>query len=122
MSLFNTIKLNGKEWTHDINWRLNDDKKCDSGRLYSFEAARTNCPQGWHLPTKEEWESILLWDLKEFEPKLNGLYCCGHYADSGKRAYYWTAEGDIMNFGDKWGVRSALPLSYCQVRYVKNVD
>lgn len=28
------------------------------GTLYNWEAARTACPAGWHLPTDEEWKSL----------------------------------------------------------------
>jgi len=25
------------------------------GRLYTWEAAQRACPEGWHLPSDEEW-------------------------------------------------------------------
>lgn len=28
------------------------------GRLYTFSEALTACPNGWHLPTDEEWKSL----------------------------------------------------------------
>ncbi len=28
------------------------------GRYYSWEKAETSCPDGWHLPTNEEWEHL----------------------------------------------------------------
>ncbi len=28
------------------------------GRLYDWQSARKACPNGWHLPTKEEWETL----------------------------------------------------------------
>lgn len=28
------------------------------GALYNWEAARTACPSGWHLPTEEEWQTL----------------------------------------------------------------
>jgi uncharacterized protein (TIGR02145 family) len=30
-----------------------------SGRLYDWETAKTAVPRGWHLPSKEEWETLL---------------------------------------------------------------
>jgi len=30
------------------------------GRLYDWETAMTVCPTGWHLPTKEEWEALIM--------------------------------------------------------------
>ena len=29
------------------------------GGLYSWDAARSSCPQGWHLPAKSEWEELI---------------------------------------------------------------
>lgn len=28
------------------------------GRLYTWEAAKNSCPDGWHLPTNEEWRIL----------------------------------------------------------------
>lgn len=30
----------------------------DYGALYNFEAAKSACPTGWHLPTKDQWNSL----------------------------------------------------------------
>jgi len=33
---------------------------CDKyGRLYDWETAITACPNGWHLPSKEEWKALM---------------------------------------------------------------
>jgi uncharacterized protein (TIGR02145 family) len=29
------------------------------GRLYAWKAAKTACPDGWHLPTREEWRELV---------------------------------------------------------------
>jgi uncharacterized protein (TIGR02145 family) len=29
------------------------------GRLYNWAAAKTVCPKGWHLPSKEEWDVLI---------------------------------------------------------------
>jgi len=34
-----------------------NDKKY--GRLYDWETAKNICPKGWHLPTKEEWQTLI---------------------------------------------------------------
>ena len=34
------------------------DKEIGYGRLYTWEAAKKACPEGWHLPTAEEWEEL----------------------------------------------------------------
>ncbi|GAA3555718.1 FISUMP domain-containing protein [Snuella lapsa] len=37
----------------------NSDNCFIYGRLYSGDAAQTACPDGWHLPSKEEWETLI---------------------------------------------------------------
>jgi uncharacterized protein (TIGR02145 family) len=35
-------------------------KNCDTyGRLYYWETAKTVCPNGWHLPTSDEWKELV---------------------------------------------------------------
>jgi len=29
------------------------------GRLYNYKSALTACPSGWHLPSKEEWQTLV---------------------------------------------------------------
>ena len=43
------------------SWCLNDNAgKCEvNGRLYEFETAKAACPDGWHLPSKAEWETLI---------------------------------------------------------------
>jgi len=37
----------------------NRKKNCDElGRLYEWEAAKTACPSGWHLPSEDEWDIL----------------------------------------------------------------
>jgi uncharacterized protein (TIGR02145 family) len=38
-------------WCYD-----NEPENCKKfGRLFTWEAAKKVCPEGWHLPTKDEW-------------------------------------------------------------------
>jgi len=44
------------------NYSLKDENTdlCDKyGRLYSWETAVSVCPEGWHLPSFEEWEELI---------------------------------------------------------------
>ncbi|OFY27136.1 MAG: hypothetical protein A2275_14650 [Bacteroidetes bacterium RIFOXYA12_FULL_35_11] len=37
----------------------NKSENCDKyGGLYGWEASKTVCPPGWHLPSKTEWEKL----------------------------------------------------------------
>jgi uncharacterized protein (TIGR02145 family) len=42
------------------SWCNSDgDSDCKKyGRLYDWETAKTVCPAGWHLPSREEWDSL----------------------------------------------------------------
>jgi uncharacterized protein (TIGR02145 family) len=36
-----------------------DEGKCDKyGRHYDWETARKACPNGWHLPSNEDWDKL----------------------------------------------------------------
>jgi len=42
-------------WCYD-----NNSRNCDQyGRLYNWETAKKVCPDGWHLPSKSEFETLL---------------------------------------------------------------
>ena len=42
------------------SWCYDDDPAHCAvyGRLYTWEAARTACPAGWHLPSEAEWFAL----------------------------------------------------------------
>jgi len=38
----------------------NDSINCkEYGRLYDWAMAKTTCPKGWHLPSKDEWKALV---------------------------------------------------------------
>lgn len=44
----------GNSWCYD-----NDTSNCNIyGRLYDWETALNACPDGWHLPTDQEWNTL----------------------------------------------------------------
>jgi len=51
----------------NLNYNANDSKCYDNkefncatyGRLYNWETAMKVCPSGWHLPSKEEWQTLV---------------------------------------------------------------
>jgi uncharacterized protein (TIGR02145 family) len=44
----------GKSWCYD-----NENSLCgEYGRLYDWTAAKASCPEGWHLPSREEWGGL----------------------------------------------------------------
>jgi uncharacterized protein (TIGR02145 family) len=66
---YSTIEIGASWWmaenldyeTEDGSFCYSDDpNKCQTyGRLYTWEAASQACPQGWHLPSKIEFEAIV---------------------------------------------------------------
>ena len=45
----------GNSWCYDEN-----NSNCNKyGMLYDWNGARTSCPSGWHLPSREEWNDLV---------------------------------------------------------------
>ena len=52
--MYLNYQIEDKSWCYD-----NLDRNCDKyGRLYIYEAALEACPDGWHLPSDEEWKML----------------------------------------------------------------
>jgi uncharacterized protein (TIGR02145 family) len=86
------------------------------GRLYTGESALTSCPDGWHLPSKEEWETLIDYlggidaahvflrpfAMQQGEPVgfnlLSGGWYFAGYKDIGEKGYYYTStDGGLPN-------------------------
>jgi uncharacterized protein (TIGR02145 family) len=92
----------GNFWAYDDN----QGNIVKFGYLYNWEAARTLAPEGWHLPTKSEWESLFSFlggDKKKVYEQLKGggssgfdslfggeRYARGVYNSLGASAHYWS--------------------------------
>ena len=62
---YGTITVEGQTWMADnLRWAgglsdVNDQAPDETyGRYYTWLAARSACPDGWHLPTTSEWEDL----------------------------------------------------------------
>jgi len=55
-----SVEWNGNQ--HYDGWAYYDNDAnngSEYGALYQWEAAKTACPQGWHLPTADEWNELI---------------------------------------------------------------
>jgi len=86
----------GNSWCYDGN-----NSNCEKyGRLYDWSTAKTVCPTGWHLPSRDEWGALAI--------AAGGTYAYGDGGKAGtnlKSKSGWDNKGngtDILGF-------SALP-------------
>jgi uncharacterized protein (TIGR02145 family) len=74
------------------------------GVLYEWNAAKSACPAGWHLPSGKDFQSLIdyyeqkeTWGKKSSDPKSFGIQLGGMqdfegtFSEMDESAYYWTA-------------------------------
>ena len=102
-----------------FQWAYNgdDSKSNDYGRLYTWYAvsdSRNICPDGWHVPTIEEFTTLInniggedvagteLLNVNGFKALMGGYrYYTDHFLQLGTDAHWWTSTDEDEEFAYK---------------------
>jgi len=113
---YRAVKIGAKIWmSQNMNYRPsignswcydNNSSNCDKyGRLYDWNAAKTACPSGWHLPSRKEWKELVTAvgvatvvgkKLKVVSPEWNGT---DEYKFSAQPGGYRNDDGSFSAVG-----------------------
>ena len=112
-----------------------NSKGCGYGKTCTVKnPARGICPEGWHIPTSEEWDALYsaigsspyamqakgYWsdprDTYGFSALPAGYYYDGSFHDVGSSAYFWGASDVDSNNASRW----FLEASNATFNYYKN--
>jgi uncharacterized protein (TIGR02145 family) len=100
---YRVVKIGGNTWTaENLNYRSNnswcydnDTSNCGKyGRLYAWEAAKTVCPAGWHLPSVKEWDDLT--------GAAGGKKKSGPARQIGVIEHYWDGAGKKLKARSGW--------------------
>ena len=100
------IRIGSQLWTaENMNYATASGSLCAQcnhwGRLYNFENAKIACLDGFHLPTKEEWQALLTFAGKD--KAVGTVLKAGYGWDPIKGTANYGNGKDELGFGAKAG-------------------
>lgn len=112
--VYRIVKIGSRIWMgENLNYKVNgsycyndNSENCKTyGRLYTWEAAANACPEGFHLPSKDEWNLLLksIGDRDEAGLLLksnNGWDYQGNGSNNYKFSVLPAGYGDSEDFSD----------------------
>lgn len=154
---YKALQLGEQTWmVENLNYKTtnswcfqNIDRNCDTyGRLYTWNAAQTACPTGWHLPDAYEYRDMLkslksteirdseYWQENSYgyrgETSLFKLRGTGIRTDNGSFDYdrrmagLWYKDSSLTNADTAYGyinvVTSAVPYEYYSSSYYHHFE
>lgn len=113
--VYRTVEIDSMVWTaQNMNYYMvgsycydNNDSNCTKfGKLYDKSTIFLICKDGWHVPSKDEYEKLLKFlnrhrdYVRVFKPLSAGFRKAGGtYSLMGEKAYFW-ASTEVIGQGE----------------------
>jgi uncharacterized protein (TIGR02145 family) len=111
--------IGGQTWMiDDLNYNAegsgcypNDPANCADGRFYDWETAMTVCPEGWRLPSNEEWFNLFRYADGRFSYDNNIYNHCwwNNRDDDYDTGFGYCSSSDYNNYYSSFSNSKSFP-------------